>query len=68
MTGEDPRVALNKVKTKPVPPNGAQNKRNTNSHQRLVTSKTNVESVVIVPTSHKRNVQPRMNRATNVTN
>ena len=61
-------MAVNKVTTKPVPPKRRTKQKKKNSHQRLVTSKTNVESVVIVPTSHKRNFQPRMNPATNVTN
>ena len=68
MAGEDPRVAVNSVTSKPGPPKRRINQKNTNSHQRRVTSKTNVESVVIVPTIYKRNFQPRMNPATNVTN
>ena len=68
MAGEDPRVAVNTVTSKPGPPKRRIHQKNTNSHQRQVPSKTNLESVVVVPTSHKRNVKPRMNPATNVTN
>ena len=66
MAGEDPRVAVNTVTSKPGPPKNAYKSKEIQTATR--DKRPARQMWTVVPTSYKRYVQPRMNPATNVTN